>query len=156
MPKQHRVPDMPREYIVRHPKVIGLNTAAYGILCRLLDHFWITDCAPLPEVEGALFLLARANRPTWSAHLPVIKEILQDVIPELLAARVRQRERRSILLSLSEKGNASRRAQRLKKRINAAPVMTPIHEPKLDQPARSTERLASVAAPVKGGFVDKR
>ena len=133
-----------------------MPTAAYGILCRLLDHFWMTDCSPLPENERSLFLLARAHKPTWAIYRDDVRMVLQDVMPELVAARVRQRNRKSILRELTAKGLATKRAKALQKVIDRSPVMTPIHEPKLDQPARSTESLAPVTSPVKGGFVDKR
>lgn len=111
-----------------------MNSAAYGILARLLDHFWFTDCAPFPAVDHALYQLARAHKPTWFQNRAEIKAVLVDVLPELKAARVRYDQRSSILRGLSQKGALATKAKSLAK---AAP--------------------ASAAPPLKpaGGFIDK-
>lgn len=152
---KHHVPNMPRPLIVRHPKALAMSNAAYGALSRILDHYWFTDCAPLPVNERQLFILARANRPTWKLHNAEILAVLQDVIPELTKAHAASRKRGSILGDLRDRAASAKRAKRLEKAINSQPSIASVYEPKIAERNRSPAPSLPAEASIKSGFVEK-
>ena len=111
--KRRKIPPMPIEAFALHPKVLAMNSAGYGAVARLLLHFWMTDCAPLPETDYARFLIARAHKPTWATYRADIREILDEVCPELRESLALYKSRSSILRGLSERGASARKAKRL-------------------------------------------
>jgi hypothetical protein len=151
---KRKIPPMPVDFYATNPKVLAMNSAAYGAVARLMNHFWLTDCSPLPSSDHALYVLARAHKPTWKANRDDIKAVLRDVMPELAKALALYRSRSSILRGLSERGNSARRAEGIRKVI-AQPSDIPI----VDSPRREERsRAAKIAAPVKvsprSGFRD--
>ena len=145
---KRKIPPMPVDFFAIHPKIIGLNTAALGTLTRLLTHFWFTDCSPLPSNDYALFLLSRSHRPTWATHKREIREILDEICPQLKAARELYDKRSSILRGLSQRGAHATKAKSLRK--VSPPISTP--EPMRLERNRSTE---SASVKPAGGFVEK-
>ena len=109
---KRKFPPMPREIVTQHPRVVAMNSAAYGMLNRILDHFWATDCAPLPETDFQILMLSRAHKPTWAQNRDEIKAVLRDVTPELAASMALWRKRSSILRQLGDKGHSTQRLQR--------------------------------------------
>lgn len=149
---KRKIPPMPVDFFAIHPKIIGLNTAALGTLTRLLTHFWFTDCSPLPSNDYALFLLSRSHRPTWATHKREIREILDDVCPQLEKAMRIYRQRSSLLDHLRDRAGASKRQKRLEKAIDRPRSIDTAYEPRREERNRSTE---SVSAKPVGGFVEK-
>jgi hypothetical protein len=85
--KQRRYPPFPAEYLFLHPAVIALPAAGYGILCRLLFHFWQTDCRPMPVADHELCGIGRAHRPTWRHHKDEVLSIFRELEPDLVKYR---------------------------------------------------------------------
>ncbi len=146
---KRKIPPMPVEFFATHPKIIGLNTAALGTLTRLLLHFWMTDCSPLPDTDYALFLLSRSHKPTWATNKADVRAILDEICPQLEKAMRIYRQRSSLLAHLSERGAAARRGQGSKK---VAPPVSDF-EPKRHERNRSLETVG--VKPAGGGFVEK-
>jgi hypothetical protein len=145
---------MPVEFFATHPQIIGLNTAALGTLWRLLLHFWMTDCAPLPDTDYALFLLSRSHKPTWASYKAEIREILADVTPELAEALALYRKRSSILRHLSDRGHSIQRATRVKADQKVMPPMPESYTPRQAERNRAPAPVAHVKQS-GSGFTDK-
>ena len=152
---KRKTPPLPLESFVAHPKIVGLSTAALGLLTRLVLHYWLTDCAPLPSTDYQLFMLARAHKPTWALAKSDIKAILQDVIPELARSREVWKHRRSVLQKLTDRGVVRIRQKALEKRM-VAPVSHIKNDiPRIAERNRAAKIVTPVEAPPRNGFVDK-
>lgn len=149
---RRKIPPLPVELFVAHPKIMALSTAALGTLARLVLHFWMTDCAPLPDTDYALFLLSRSHKPTWSAHKREIRAVLDEICPQLEKAMRIYRQRSSLLDHLRDRAGASKRQKRLEKAIDSPRSIDTAYEPKRHERNRSTE---SSEIKVGGGFVEK-
>lgn len=146
---------MPVELIASHPKALGMNGAAFGHLMRLTFHFWLTDCRPLPVVDNQLYVLARAFPATWKANRVEIKEVLQDVIPELHEARLTWQRKHDLLSDLRSRGHSARRLRKLEKSIDSQPSIASVYEPKIAERNRSPAPILPTEASIKSGFVEK-
>jgi hypothetical protein len=148
---KRKIPPLPVEFFATHPKILRLNTAGYGALWRLILHFWMTDCAPLPDSDHQRFLLARAHQPTWAVVRDEIREILDEICPELTEALALYRKRSSILGQMRDRAMSSANSKRYAK------VIAPMPE---SYGSRTSERNRAPApvAHVKqsgSGFVEK-
>jgi uncharacterized protein YdaU (DUF1376 family) len=99
---------MPVEALIYQPKTVGLPPAAYGMLCRLIHHFWFTG-KPLPTNDTRLRALCQCHYPVWRKHGAEIREILADVIPAMERRREIKRETNARLSAMSEIGKGARR-----------------------------------------------
>jgi uncharacterized protein YdaU (DUF1376 family) len=84
--RRPKIPDMPVERLIYHPKTVGLPPAAYGMLMRLAHHFWYTN-KPLPTTDARLRALAQCHQPVWRTHKAAILDILAEVIPAMAKRR---------------------------------------------------------------------
>ena len=148
---KRKIPPMPVEFFATDPRVLRMGNAELGIFTRLVTHFWLTDCSPLPETDYQRFLLARAHKPTWSAHKNEIREILDEICPELLRARQLYQKRFSILRAMAEKGNATQIARRRDTTQKGMPTIT---ESYTSERNRAPAPIAQVK-PAGSGFVEK-
>lgn len=96
---------MPVEALLDDPRALALPAAGFGMLCRILLHFWQTECVDLP---GHLESIARAHKPTWRVHGKGIEAILSDLIPAIRRAR----ELRAFRLGRLAHGSALKRAEK--------------------------------------------
>jgi uncharacterized protein YdaU (DUF1376 family) len=130
---------MPVDGLFAHPEWVTLPCAARGMLMSICEHFWRGGCKPLPKDDDQLFAIARAHRPTWRHHKPVIVALFQDIRPEL-EAYWRARESKATTLDFARakaaaQTNAKRRAQA---RLDAAPA--PVTAPLPVTPGGAVER----------------
>ena len=110
---------MPIEFLHDDPRVIGLSAAAYGMLTRLLHHFWLTDCSPLPKDQQTLFVLSRAHKATWAQYRDDIRAILADAVPILMSAHERREHRLNNLKAMGVKGGSIIHLRSLQKKARA-------------------------------------
>lgn len=153
--KRRKIPPMPIEAFALHPKVLAMNSAGYGAVARLLFHFWMTDCAPLPETDYARFLIARAHKPTWATYRADIREILDEICPELRESLALYRKRRSVLDHLSERGVSARQSVRLERRLKLIDATPAIGSPDRSQIAERNRAPAPTETPLQSGFREK-
>jgi uncharacterized protein YdaU (DUF1376 family) len=106
--KRPKIPDMPVELIALHPRATFLPPAAFGMLCRLVFHHWITE-KPIPQSDQGVQAIIVTHKPTWRAHKDEIREILADVIPTIERRREIKRETNARLSAMSEIGKGARR-----------------------------------------------
>lgn len=132
-----------------------MPAAAYGILNRILDHFWLTDCAPLPQGEGRLFLIGQAHKPTWFAYRDDIMTVLRDVTPELIHHREMQRKRSALLNSLRDRAASKAAVKRIEKpmRLHTSPVE--VARPVIAERNRAPTPATLAAPSIRSGFVEK-
>jgi uncharacterized protein YdaU (DUF1376 family) len=81
------IPDMPFHLVALHPRAMKLSLSAYGMLCSLTTHYWISGT--IPQNDAEVCALANASLSLWRAHRTKIKAILADVMPQLAQARVK-------------------------------------------------------------------
>jgi hypothetical protein len=119
---------MPIEDRIDDPRAIALPAAGYGMLTRLCEHFWSTECRSLSMDDDTLFGIVRGHRPTWRGHKAEILAIFNDLRPRLEHAwRARQ-----INYATLRAWNANRRANARQKQAGASKTsllvpLTPKH-----------------------------
>jgi hypothetical protein len=66
------------------------SCAARGMAISILEHYWMTECRPLPTDRNQLFAIARGHPRTWRAYRDEIMRLVTECLPDLDAYR-RQR-----------------------------------------------------------------
>jgi hypothetical protein len=136
MVKRHYHALMPIHLVANHPRALALNSAGYGMLMRLVGHYWLTECHPLPTTDHQLLVLARAHKPTWYQERETIKAILEDLKPQFERAYERRLEMRDNLSRLRDRNASVRRLERAARKANAATDPAPVVQPKRKQANR--------------------
>jgi hypothetical protein len=148
---RRKIAPIPLEIVTDHAGVIALPVSAYGMLLKLVVHFWQTDCQPLPmDNNDRLFSIAQAHRSTWVSHKAEILRIFNESAPALEHAMQARKNQHSTLAELRSRGHAAFRKRKLEKAIAASATSEPVPAPRRDQ----VEKQAP-AAPGKG-FTEKR
>ena len=151
---KRKIPPLPVEVFALHPGILRMNTAAYGAFWRLVLHFWMTDCSPLPETDHQRFLIARAHKPTWCASRDEIRVILDEICPELSTARSLYDKRSSLLGDMRSRAQAANRVKRLQKSNAVSPTLANLQTPQISERNRAPAPLAQ-DKPAGSGFVEK-
>lgn len=128
---------MPIHLVHEHPGALALNSAAFGMLMRLVSHYWLTEGRPLPTTDHGLHVLARAHKPTWYEHRVAIKAILAELIPQFERARAAREARFANLSRLGDKGISSVRLNAMARKAHNASVSAPVIAPKQKQVNRA-------------------
>jgi uncharacterized protein YdaU (DUF1376 family) len=90
-----------------------LTPAAFGMLMRLLHHFWRTDGRPFPVSDTALSTIARAPRQNWALHKRQILPLLPILTPKIAEARETRRLKIANLRECGRRSAELGRARRL-------------------------------------------
>ena len=104
-----RLPAFAFEMLTNHPLALTLPAAAFGMLCRLIFHYIMTECRPIPKEGDNLRGIMRCHRSTWTEHKSDILAVFQDLAPQLQKADQIYKQRIQRVKDLGEKGNVSRR-----------------------------------------------
>ncbi len=128
---------MPIHLVASHPRALALNSAGYGMLMRLVGHYWLTECHPLPTTDHQLLVLARAHKPTWYQERETIKAILADLTPQFQRAYERRIFMRDNLSRLRDKSASVRRLESTARKALAATEPAPPVAPKRKQVNRA-------------------
>jgi hypothetical protein len=147
---RRKIPPMPIEGLIDHPKAIALPAAGTGMLWNISTHFWRTECAPLPKDDDGLAALARCHKPTWRHHGPTIKAILADLTPEIAKAFNEYQRKRAVLIGVGQKGHSALRLRALKKAY--AKPQTDIAPPIMPVSAQANRASKRASVPQSGGF----
>lgn len=152
MAKRQAKAGFPLEIVAQNPRVMCLPAAGCGILFRLVSHFWLSECRPLPDSNDELFSIARAHRPTWIHWRGEIMSIFNEVAPPI-EKRFRTFEMRMRHLeALGVKGNsilALRAAEKRAAKSRFAPTVPTA--PLVSQ----ANRAPKAAAGGRSGFSDR-
>ena len=108
-PTPKRLPAFAFEMLTNHPLALTLPAAAFGMLCRLIFHYIMTECRPIPPDGDNLRGIMRCHRSTWTEHKTDILAVFQDLAPKLQEADRLYKQRIQRVKDLGEKGNVSRR-----------------------------------------------
>ena len=118
---------MPVERLFYHPEALTLGPAPFGMLTRLLLHFWMTDCRPLPEADYNLRAIARAHPPTWRKHREAILRVFSDLAPDLARHYRARQSRRENLRIASDRSASARRHRAAMARVPGTPEYAALH-----------------------------
>ena len=112
-PTPKRVPAFALEMLTAHPLALTLPSAAFGMLCRLVFHYILTECRPIPPDGDNLRGIMRAHRSTWTEHKTDIMSVFQELAPKLRAADEHHKQRRAAVAAIGEKGRVTQRLRAL-------------------------------------------
>lgn len=146
---RRKIAPIPLEIVTDRADVMALPVSAYGMLLKLVVHYWQTDCRPLPADNDRLFSIATAHRSTWVAHKSEIMRIVVECAPALEHALKARQNKLNVLAELRERGHAASRKRKLEKAIAAA-AGDPAPAPRRDQAAKEAP------APSSKGFRERR
>jgi hypothetical protein len=137
---------MPVNGLFATPDWITLPAAGRGMLMTICEHFWRSDCRPLPRDDDQLFAIARAHRPTWRHHKAQIMAVFEAIRPELEAYWRKREGARRGLVNASHAANSTMRLNALRKAsplAQADPVIVPTKsQPLAPTPPKATQRPA--------------
>ena len=148
--RRRHIPPLPVELIFDHPQLNALPIAGFGMVLKIILHFWHGECANPNMSDERLFSISQAHKPTWHVHRPVIKTILADVLPVLARAWHTRMNRRIRLAERGLEGASARRLDALRKKT--APALT-IGET-ITTPRVARDKIAA-PAPDARGFRDR-
>lgn len=111
MPARRRIPPMPIEDILDHPKMVNAPAAARGMLWELCAHFWRAECAEFTRDEDTLRWIMKAHRPTFRTWKVTMLEVFDEIRPRLERALERRDNARGNLDRLRERYRAMRKAK---------------------------------------------
>jgi len=119
---RRKIPAFPLHLLADHPAALALPAAGFGMLCRLILHFWLTDCKSIPKNNDELAAIMRAHRPTMAGHKAQILQIFNDLRPQIERAMQNYKTKQSTLLIVGQRGNATQQAQRAAQRVTDLPA----------------------------------
>jgi uncharacterized protein YdaU (DUF1376 family) len=108
-PTPKRVPAFALEMLTSHPLALTLPSAAFGMLCRLVFHYIMTECRPIPPDGDNLRGIMRAHRSTWTEHKTDILAVFQELAPKLQNANQSYQNRLANVRELGKRGNVTAR-----------------------------------------------
>jgi len=124
---------LPLAEIARNPVLMALPAAAYVMTLRLIIHYSLTECRPLPNSKAELAHIARAHRVQWAQHGEDIKRVLDAVLPAVESYKKKRDGNRAGLLEASARSNSTQRLKALReKRPAHAAVSGAVIVPKRD------------------------
>jgi hypothetical protein len=118
--RRRKIPPLPIEGLFDNPEAMTLPAAGFGMLTRIVIHFWATECRSLPIADHELRSIARGHAPTWRRWRLTILRVFEALRPGLVAAWQARQNRRDNLIRLAHMGNAMRRANAQKQRAAAS------------------------------------
>jgi len=146
---KRKIPPFPIELLVYNPIVLTFPAAAFGILCRIAIHYWLTECRPLPTQTDDLYAIGRAQRPTMKTWGTAVMAVFNDIKPELDSRFRAYQNRRANVLRLAETGRTINKLKALSKRHAAQPPDT------LTPPTpKHAARIVVAAMPTRDSWSD--
>ena len=144
-----KIPPFPIDLLVLNPIVLTFPAAAFGILARVVIHYWLTDCRPLPTQPDELNSIGRAQRPTMKQWKPQIMAVFNEIQPELDKRFSAYQNRRANVLRLAETGRTINKLKALSKRHAAQPTdtLTP-------QTPKRAARIVAATMPTRDSWSD--
>ena len=152
---------MPVERLIDHPVAMNMPGAAFGALCRVCHHYWVTECRPLPESMSELQTIARALQAVWTRHGHVIMEVFRDCQPFMDSRMAASQASKRGMLVLGQRqalafGERVRKRHAANRRAEQGLPAEP--EPVVMIPPRTLPRASKPAKPAPagpGGMRDK-
>jgi len=148
-PTPRRIPSFALEILAHHPLAMTLPAAGFGMLCRLVFHFILTNCRPIPKTGDDLCGIMRAHRPTFNTHRADIMAIFNDLAPQLEAADKHYKQRRAAVAAIGEKGRVTQRLRALSNKPPRPPADAALA---ITAPKRERTTAARPTAPRLDGW----
>lgn len=142
---RRKIPPMPIEAIADNQKLAVLPIAGYGMVLRILIHFWANDCRVRPTTDNMMYAWSHAHRPTWMLHRLAIKDILAELLPELEKHWLWRQAKLDSLARMRDRGASITRLRTMAKKagdvngVNIAPRIAD-YARKGKEPEVKTER----------------
>jgi hypothetical protein len=143
MSRRRVIKPLPIDHLSSHPIAIRLPSAGFGALMRLVIHFWMIDCEPMPKSNDELRLIARCHKPTWALHRDEIKQAFNDIIIEVLKWKAKHDADVERLQNWRAKGVSTRRIRSLAKKLPAGVPPAHVATPRLSEATKAAERGAA-------------
>ena len=143
---------MPIEALVDHPLAMTLPAAGFGILFRLLMHFWLSECRELPKSDRELRSIGRAHVPVWKAYKADIFECFEAIKPSMVAYLHERVTKANGLRIAARAGQAARKARSVATHIAEASPATEM----LTSPQREANAVARPAGRAKTKRVESQ
>ena len=130
MARKRSILPLPLDEIATNPVLMALSAAPYGMALRLIIHYSLTDCRPLPASRAELAHIARAHRVQWAAHGNDITRVLSAVLPQVEAYKRKRDGNRAGLIEASHRSNSTQRLKAMRDKLPshaaaAGAVITP-------------------------------
>jgi hypothetical protein len=113
-PLRRTLDPLPINGLADHPVLMTCPCAVYGIVLRLLIHYQMTRCVPLPDSDHELAHIARAHLPTWRRWKPKILEVIADLTPEIEGQYRKAEGRRKGLRNAAYSSHSTQRLNAMK------------------------------------------
>ena len=115
LPKRRRLFPLPIENIIDDPIISTFHPAVFGMLCKIILHYWHTECAPLPTRSTDLCALARGHIPTWCRWQVEIMAAFERVRPSLDSYLIARQTKSTTIKHLQRHAVARSKAARLER-----------------------------------------
>ncbi len=116
---RRKIYPIPVEGLIDNPEALTLPAAAYGMLWKIILHFWATECRALPVADHELRCISRGHAPTWSHWKSTILGVFETIRPDLEAAQQARENRVNNLIRLSQRSTSLRVANALRSNSGA-------------------------------------
>ena len=139
---RRKLAPFPLHLLIDNPRALALSAAGFGMLSRLICHYWMTDCKALPSSSDELRCIMRAHFATFRAYRLELLSIFAELEPELERSFRAYQNRRENTLRLGQRGNAIRKLKAIERQASRAPAseLRPPSSPhKLRPPAPASE-----------------
>ena len=139
---RRKLAPFPLHLLIDNPRALALSAAGFGMLSRLICHYWMTDCKALPSSNDELRCIMRAHFATFRTYRLELLSIFAELEPELERSFRAYQNRRDNVLRLAQKGHATLRLKAIEKRASRspAPELRPPSSPhRLRPPAPASE-----------------
>ena len=139
---RRKLAPFPLHLLIDNPRALSLPAAGFGMLSRLLCHYWATDCKPLPSSNDELRCIMRAHFATFKAYRSELLSIFAELEPELERSFRTYQNRSNNVRELGQRGGTIMRLRALEKKASRAPTseLRPPSSPhKLRPPAPASE-----------------
>lgn len=125
LPKRKIAP-FPIEIVAVHPAVMAMTCGPYGMLMRILQHWWLSELRELSPSESELMAIARAHKPTWFQHKREIMRVLLEVKPDFEHRYNAWKRSRGSILARASNGGVVAAQRRKRVKVEAAPDLAPL------------------------------
>ena len=143
---RRKLAPFPLHLLIDNPRALALSAAGFGMLSRLICHYWMTDCKALPSSNDELRCIMRAHFATYKAYRSELLSIFAELEPELERSFQAYQNRRDNVLRLAQRGHATLRLKAIERQASRSPAseLRPPSSPhRLRPPAPASEPPSS-------------
>jgi hypothetical protein len=153
--KRAKIPPLIAAFAL-NPEILAMPSTQVGAILRLLVHWFMTDCQPLPSTNQEMRAIARCHDVTWNKYRDDIVRVFGELQAFLMSEEARRQANYAHLTNMRDKGIATKKIRAYQKRIDSAvPIPEANSAPRLTVEARAS-RVSEPSPAPRGGFVDRQ